>query len=98
MHRTQFNTFGTIFITEACCVHGDSIVPQNAEAKWSIGHTDDSQVQTLVTKLVNYTSEQGAEGEPSCFGDEWMATVQWDTEGEDSRRESRKKRRMAKKE
>lgn len=46
---------------------------QYTEAQWSIGHTDGSQVQTLVTKLVNYTSAQGADGELSCFGDEWMA-------------------------
>lgn len=63
-------TFGTIFITTVCCVRDDSIVLQNTEAKWSIGHTHDSQVQTLVAKLVNYASQQRAEGELSCFGDE----------------------------
>lgn len=50
-------------------------------------------MQTLVTKLVNYKSEQGAKGELSCFGDEWMATMQRDMEGEGKRR-----KRMAKKE
>lgn len=54
-------------------------------------------MQTLVTKLVNYKSEQGAEGELSCFGDEWMATTQRGMEGEGSQGERRKRRRMAKK-
>lgn len=70
IRRTQLMTFGTIFITTVCCVRVDSIVLQNTEAKWSIGHTYDSQVQTLVAKLVNYASQQRAEGELSCFGDE----------------------------
>lgn len=96
IHRTLFTTFGTFFITEVCCVHVDGIVLQNAEAKWSIGHTDDSQVQTLVTKLVNYKSAQGAEGELSGFGDEWMAPMQRDVEGEDSQGERRTRRRKAK--
>lgn len=58
------------------------VVCQNAEAKGSVGHTDDSQVQTLVTKLVNYKSEQRGEGEFSCFGDEGMTMVHREMEGE----------------
>lgn len=77
-HLTQFTTFGTIFITKVCCVRVDGIVLQHAAANRSIGPTDDSQVQTLVTKLVNYTSEQKAGGELSVlfFEDERVPVMQ----------------------
>lgn len=39
-------------------------------------------MQTLVTKLVNYKSEQRGEGEFSCFGDEGMTMVHREMEGE----------------
>jgi len=68
MPATKFTAFDTIFIIWSFL--NSIVLKKNAEAERSVGHSDDSQVQTILTKLVNYKSEQkggGGSGELSCL-------------------------------